>query len=107
MQTINDFSKKNSAENDSLKEKNGVLMRESGLQKDRIAKLSQEYDNLQNEFQRHRKETANQEKQRDIYVGEIEGKLTSLSKNHVEIKSNNNEKIAHLENQAELKHKEN
>jgi hypothetical protein len=105
--TQEDFQQKNSAENDSLKENNAILMRESGLQKERIAKLSAEYGNLQNEFQRFRKESADQEKQRDVYVNEIEGKLTSLSKIHVETKSHNNEKIAHLENQAELKHKEN
>ena len=83
------------------------MTRESGLQKESIKKLSSEYENLHNEFQRFRKESADQEKYRDIYVNEIEGKLTSLSKIHVETKSNNNEKIAHLENQAELKHKEN
>ena len=69
--------------------------------------MTQEYGNLQSEFQRFRTETAAQEKQRDVYVNEIEGKLTSLSKNHVELKSNYGDKIAHLENQAELKHKEN
>jgi hypothetical protein len=62
---------------------------------------------LQTEFERFRSEQAAQEKQRDTYVAEIEMKLSNLSKNHVELKSTYGNKIAHLQNQAELKHKEN
>lgn len=62
---------------------------------------------MHEEFEKYRTGKQEQEAQRDVYVSEVEQKLTTLSKNHVNSKNTLGERIRHLENNLEQKVKEN
>ena len=52
----------------------------------RIKRLESDYKDLQTEFQSYRSEKTFQEEQRDLYVHQIEEKLSVLQKTHLDMK---------------------
>ena len=56
---------------------------------------------MHEEFERYRVEKQSQESKRDVYVSEVEQKLSTLSKNHIKEKNSNGEKIRTLTNSLE------